>query len=47
MDLTQRKLTKQDWEGIEVPVSPEEKTVLKMIREGFNDINIKHNKNQV
>jgi hypothetical protein len=46
MDLTQRKLTKQEWEGIEVPVSPEEKTVLKMIREGFNDINIKHNKNQ-
>jgi hypothetical protein len=46
MDLTQRKLTKQEWEGIEVPVSPEEKIVLKMIREGFTDVNIKHNNNQ-
>lgn len=46
MDLTQRKLTKQEWEGIEVPVSPEEKTVLKMIRKGFSDVNIKHNNNQ-
>ena len=46
MDLTQRKLTKQEWEGIEVPVHPNEKEVLKMIREGFDNINIKHNKNQ-
>ena len=46
MDLTQRKLTKQEWESIEIPVSPHEKTVLKMIREGFDNINIKHNNNQ-
>lgn len=45
MDLSQRKLTKQEWEGIEVPVSSCEKEVLKMICEGFYDINIKHNKN--
>jgi hypothetical protein len=37
MDLSQRKLTKQEWEGIEVPVSPQEKLVLKMIREGFTN----------
>ena len=46
MDLTQRKLTKQEWESIEIPVSSHEKTVLKMIREGFENINIKHNNNQ-
>ena len=45
MDLTQRKLTKQEWEGIEVPVSQEEKGILKMIRDGFHTTNIKHNKN--
>ena len=45
MDLTQRKLTKQEWEGIEVPVSPHEKSVLKMIRDGFHDVNIKYNDN--
>ena len=31
MDLSQRKLTKQEWEGIEVPVSADEKKVLQMI----------------
>ena len=46
MDLSQRKLTKQEWEGIEVPVSPQEKLVLKMIREGFTNINIRDNRNQ-
>ena len=45
MDLTQRKLTKHEWEGIEVPVSNDEKGVLKMIREGYHNINIKHNNN--
>lgn len=45
MDLSQRKLTKQEWEGIEVPVSAAEKEVLKMICQGYHDINIKHNKN--
>jgi ATP/maltotriose-dependent transcriptional regulator MalT len=45
MDLTQRKLTKQEWEGIEVPVSHDEKAVLKMIREGYHNTNIKHNNN--
>ena len=45
MDLSQRKLSKQEWEGIEVPVSADEKHVLKMIREGFTHNNIKYNKN--
>lgn len=46
MDLTQRKLTKQEWEGIEVPVSNQEKTILKMISEGFTNVDLKHNYNQ-
>ena len=40
MDLTQRKLTKQEWEGIEVPVSNQEKTILKMISEGFTNVDL-------
>jgi len=45
MDLTQRKLTKQEWEGIEVPVDEREKTVLKMIQEGFKNVDHKFNQN--
>lgn len=46
MDLSQHKLSKQEWEGIEVPVSAGEKAVLKMIRDGFHNVNIKYNHNQ-
>lgn len=45
MDFQQRKLSKQEWEGIEVPVSSNEKEILKLIRDGFQNINIKYNKN--
>ena len=45
MDLTQRKLTKQEWEGIEVPVDEREKTVLKMIQQGFHNVDYKFNQN--
>lgn len=44
MDLNQRKLTKSEWQGIEVPVSPDEKEVLELIIRGFHDVNIKYNK---
>jgi hypothetical protein len=43
MDLNQRKLNKTEWSSIEVPVSGDEKNVLKMIVMGFNDPNIKQN----
>ena len=43
MDLTQRKLNKSEWESIEVPVSQSEQKILKLIIEGFNDVNIKSN----
>jgi len=44
MDLKQRKLTKSEWESIEVPVSPDEKEVLELIMKGFHDVNLKYNK---
>jgi hypothetical protein len=44
MDLTQRKLTKSEWESIEVPVSFQEKDVLNLIIQGFHNLNIKYNK---
>ena len=45
MDLIQRKLTKSEWEGIEVPVSEEEREILKLIKNGYRDINIRYNNN--
>ena len=44
MDLEQRKLNKSEWGSIEIPVSQHEMDVLKLIVNGFNDVNIKFNK---
>lgn len=44
MDLIQRKLTKSEWNNTEVPVSPEEKEILKLIMEGYNNTNYIYNK---
>ena len=38
MNLAQRKLTKAEWEGIEIPVSMDEKKILNMIKNGFQNI---------
>ena len=46
MDLIQRKLTRAEWEGIEVPVDENEKEILDLIKDGYNDVNIKYNHNQ-
>jgi hypothetical protein len=43
MDLKQNKLTRQEWESIEIPVSQEEKKVLRMIMDGYEDISVRHN----
>ena len=43
VNLDQVKLTKSEWDSIEVPVSDAEKDVLKMIRDGYRDTNIRHN----
>lgn len=45
MDFNQRKLTKMEWESIEVPVSMKEKEILKMIIAGYHDSNHKYNSN--
>lgn len=43
MDLRQSKLSKAEWDGIEVPVSPSERSILTLIQNGYHDVNIKHN----
>lgn len=44
MDLKQRKLTKSEWEGIEIPVNKSEIEVLQLIVAGYSNINLKINK---
>jgi hypothetical protein len=44
MDLKQNKLTRSEWDSIELPVSPEEKEILRLIIDGYSNINIKVNK---
>lgn len=44
MDLNQRKLTKSEWESIEIPVSETEKEILTLMIQGYHDVNIKKNK---
>ena len=43
MDLNQRKLTKAEWESIEITISPEEKKVLQLIIDGYHKVNIRVN----
>ena len=43
MDLNQRKLSKAEWESIEVPVSQVEKNILQVIIQGYNDVNLRIN----
>jgi hypothetical protein len=43
MDLTQRKLSKSEWDSIEKPVSTEELDILNLIHAGFSNVNIRRN----
>ena len=43
MDFTQNKLTKSEWDSLELPVSSEELKILRLIVEGYENINIKQN----
>ena len=43
MDLQQTKLTKNEWDGIERPVTKDEKEVLDLIKAGYHDVNVTHN----
>ena len=42
MDLTQSKLTRTEWNGIEIPVSSREKEILKLIIDGYHDVTISY-----
>ena len=42
MDLTQSKLTRTEWNGIELPVSSREKDILKLIIQGYHNVNISY-----
>ena len=42
MDLCQRKLTRAEWEGIEIPVDASEKQILELIKKGFHDTSISY-----
>ncbi len=47
MDFTsQPKLSKAEWGSVEEPVSENEQQILHMIIAGFNNINVRHNRNQ-
>ena len=43
MDLGQKKLTAVEWDALEVPVHPDEARILKMVRDGYDDVNIGFN----
>ena len=43
MNLNQLKLSKSEWESIEIPVSESEIKILKLITNGYSDVNIKYN----
>ncbi len=44
MDLNQRKLTKEEWNSIEIPVSTQEQRIIKLITQGYHNVNIRQNK---
>ena len=39
----QTKLSKEEWESIEVPLPANEKQILSLIQDGFHDVNISRN----
>ena len=43
MNLDQTKLSRSEWDSIEIPVSPEELGIIKMIKNGYDDVNIRYN----
>ncbi len=44
MDFHQRKLTRAEWQSVEVPVSDEEKRILELIVRGYSDPHIRTNR---
>jgi len=46
MDLSQQKLTAEEWDALERPVSKDEQRILEMIHNGYDNINILFNDTQ-
>jgi len=46
MDFTQGKLTKSEWDSMEVPDSHEEQQIYQLIKDGYSDVGIVRNSNQ-
>ena len=46
MDFTQGKLTKSEWDSVEVPDSYEEQQIYQLIKEGYHDVGIVRNSSQ-
>ena len=46
MDFTQGKLTKSEWDGVEVPDSHDEQQIYQLINAGYHDVNIVRNSSQ-
>ena len=45
MNTDQIKLTKSEWNSIEIPLNPNEINIVKFIYNSFNNVNIKENHN--
>ena len=43
MDLAQRRLSQEEWESLEVPITATELQILKMIKSGYQDVNMSTN----
>jgi hypothetical protein len=46
MDFTQGKLTKSEWDNMEVPESHDEQQICQLIKDGYHDVNIVRNPSQ-
>lgn len=46
MDLSQTKLSKSEWQSVEIPVSDQEKRILSLILEGYANPDIRGNRHQ-
>ena len=44
MDLSQKKLTKSEWDFLEIPLCQSELEIMKMIENSKKNLNIKFNK---
>ena len=43
--FSQGKLTKSEWNNMEIPVTPDELTIIKLIKDSYYDVQKKYNKN--